>query len=166
MTPEQTSDIDDRPDPRPAHGRPFVPAGFAPPSPPRMPAFWLEPLGPQHNEADHAAWSSSNAHSHGTPGYPDGSWPHEMTAAENLAGLQMHADHFARRLGFTYTVRSAADDDVIGCVYIYPSRDPKVDAEVQSWVRVSHADLDVDLWRTVSEWLDQWPFAAVDYAAR
>lgn len=137
------------------------------PPPPRTSNLWLEPLGEQHNVADFAAWSSSIEHIHATPGYEDSRWPHPMTLQENAGDLRMHADHFDRRLGFTYTVRSTADDDVIGCVYIYPSKDPQLDAHVRSWVRVSHADLDVELWQVVSAWLDeQWPFDVVRYAPR
>jgi hypothetical protein len=157
-------------DPIPAHDGPFVPPHFTPPTPPRTNAFWLEPLGAEHNEADYAAWTSSMEHIKATPGFEDGDWPHPMSLDDNLGDLEMHADHFRRRLGFTYTVRSAVDDDVIGCVYIYPSRrDPEVDAVVRSWVRVSHAGLDTPLWSTVGDWLaEQWPFRAgrIEYAAR
>lgn len=167
MADNQTPDIDERSDPRPAHGRPFVAATFAPPLPPRTETFWLEPLGPQHNEADYAAWTSSVEHIHSTPGFECKQWPHPMTLAENEGDLLMHADHFERQLGFTYTVRSTADDDVIGCVYIYPSKDPSMDVSVRSWVRASHAHLDAELWRTVSEWLQShWPFSSVDYDQR
>ena len=76
-----------------------------------------------------------------------------MPIEENLADLVMHADHFARGVGFTYTVRSTSDDDVIGCVYIYPSKDAEMDVQVTSWVRVSHADLDTELWRSVNQWV-------------
>jgi hypothetical protein len=38
---------------------------------------------------------------------------------------------------------------------------------VLSWVRADRAELDVVLWRAVSDWLTaDWPFATVDYAAR
>jgi hypothetical protein len=156
-------------DPRPAHGGAFVPDEFMPPPPPRTESFWLEPLDPEHNVADYEAWTTSIDHIRATPGFPDSDWPHPMSLDDNFGDLQMHADHFTRRLGFTYTVRSTADDDVIGCVYIYPSRDVEKDADVKSWVRVSHATLDVPLWSTVSEWLSsQWPFreGRVDYAPR
>lgn len=167
MADGETPDIDERPDPRPAHGGPFVPEAFAPPPPPRTTSLWLEPLGVQHNDADYAAWSSSMEHIRATPGFEGSSWPHAMSLAENEGDLAMHADHFDRRLGFTYTVRSTADDDVIGCVYIYPSKDPGVDADVRSWVRATHAALDVPLWRVVSEWLAaEWPFGTVGYAPR
>ena len=157
-------------DPRPAHGDPFVPEGFVAPSPaPRTDHFWLEPLGPQHNEADYAAWTSSMEHIHATPGFGDSTWPEPMSLDDNLGDLRMHADHYDRNVGFTYTVRSTADDDVIGCVYIYPSKDAAMDVQVRSWVRKSHAELDAPLWSAVSAWLvTAWPFRAdrIVYAPR
>jgi hypothetical protein len=56
---------------------------------------------------------------------------------------------------------------VLGCVYIYPSRDERHDADVRSWVRADVAELDVQVHAAVSRWLaEDWPFAAVDYAGR
>jgi hypothetical protein len=153
----------------------FVPAGFEPPHGLRTPEFVLEPLGRQHNERDRAAWGSSIEHIFATPGFdepvdPDGPepWPREMSSADNLRDLEMHARHFRDLEGFTYTVLDPADGDVIGCVYIYPPTDPAFDVRVQSWVRVSHASLDAALWRAVSGWLasDAWPFQRVRYASR
>jgi hypothetical protein len=90
-----------------------------------------------------------------------------MTPDENRADLQRHADDFRTRKGFTYTVLNPAGRDVIGCVYIYPVRESDYDACALSWVRASHAHLDVPLWRAVSEWLKaDWPFATVEYAPR
>ena len=55
-------------------------------------------------------------------------------------------------------------DEVIGCVYIYPSKDEDHDARVESWVRASRAELDSALVHAVSDWLDSdWPFSRVDY---
>lgn len=128
----------------------------------------LEPLGPEHNARDHAAWSSSIDHIHATPGFADWPWPHPMSLEENLADLEAHARDFAERTGFTYTVLDPATDDVLGCLYIYPDAEGEGDALVRSWVRASHADLDVPLWQAVSAWLasDAWPFARVRYASR
>ena len=50
---------------------PFVPEDFEPPPGLRTSGFVLEPLGPQHNQRDHAAWTSSIEHIHATPGYDD-----------------------------------------------------------------------------------------------
>jgi hypothetical protein len=145
---------------------PFVPPEFVVPLRLETAQFVLEPLGPEHNEADYRAWSSSIEHIHGTPGWEESSWPRSMTLDENRADLERHASDFADRTGFTYTVLSP-EGDVIGCVYIYPSREETVEAHVSSWVRASSADLDAPLWRAVSAWLDSdWPFETIDYAAR
>jgi hypothetical protein len=145
----------------------FVPPDFDVPQGLDTPEFVLEPLGPEHNEQDYDAWTSSMEHIAATPGYPDGSWPREMTLDQNRSDLQRHADDFQNRRGFTYTVLDPAGRDVVGCVYIYPVSDDDYDVCVLSWVRVSHAHLDTPLWRAVSEWLDsRWPFVRVQYAAR
>jgi RimJ/RimL family protein N-acetyltransferase len=143
----------------------FVPADFTVPAELVTDRFRLEPLGPEHNERDHEAWMSSIDHIRATPGFPDGSWPSAMSLERNLADLVRHAGDFAARRGFTYSVLDG--DEVIGCVYIYPSRDPAHDAEVLSWVRASRADLDEVLWEAVTKWLaDAWPFESPAYASR
>jgi len=146
---------------------PFVPPAFAPPKRLADPRFVLEPLGPQHNERDYAAWTSSIEHVRATPGFPDGSWPHEMTLDENRGDLERHARDFAARAGFTYTVLDPVDGDVIGCLYIYPIKDVP-GAEVSSWVRADRADLDIPLAEAVAAWLrtDAWPFERVRYMGR
>ena len=144
----------------------FVPPDFVVPRRLETAQFVLEPLRPQHNEADYAAWSTSIEHIHGTPGWEDSTWPRSMTLDENRADLERHASDFENRTGFTYTVLSP-EGEVIGCVYIYPSKKEAVDAEVQSWVRANDADLDPLLWRAVRTWLDSdWPFESIDYAPR
>ena len=153
----------------------FVPADFTVPDGLTTGGFRLEPLGPQHNTADYAAWTASIDHIRATPGFPWGSWPHQMSLAENLRDLERHADDFAGRRGFTYTVLSVPGGEVIGCVYIYPPRDQGSDhpeaggqhAAVRSWVRADHAALDPVLYHAVRAWLDlDWPFRSIEYAAR
>jgi RimJ/RimL family protein N-acetyltransferase len=144
----------------------FVPADFVVPLRLETSQFRLEPLGPEHNDSDYGAWSSSLDHIHATPGWEESSWPREMTLEENRADLQRHADDFENRSGFTYTVLEPGGD-VVGCVYIYPAREGPHDAQVLSWVRASRAELDGPLWRAVSDWLAaEWPLEKVDYAAR
>jgi hypothetical protein len=146
----------------------FVPDDFDPPLGLSTPDFRLEPLGPQHNEADYAAWTSSMQHIHATPGWGTSRWPREMTLDENRNDLERHECDFTARTGFTYTVLDARDD-VIGCVYIYPLHpEPAPGAAlVNSWVRADRAELDVPLHRAVSEWLARdWPFTRIEYAAR
>jgi len=147
----------------------FVPADFTPPTSLDTDQFRLEPLGPQHNEADHAAWMSSIDHIRATPGYADGDWPpvEGMTLDANLSDLRGHADDFVARRGFTFTVLDPDDGDVIGCVYLYPAATDDEDVTAKSWVRASRANLDVPLADAVAAWLDAvWPWPRVNRAGR
>jgi RimJ/RimL family protein N-acetyltransferase len=150
---------------------PFVPPDFQPPTALDHPQFRLRPLGPEHNESDYAAWTSSRGHIRATPGWADAKWPRDMTPEENHQDLVDHARDFADRTGFTYTVLADRPDQggevVIGCVYIYPSKSVEHDATVRSWVRAADAELDTELWRTVSDWLARdWPFERIEHAPR
>ena len=144
----------------------FVPDDFEPPVALDGPGFRLEPLTGEHNARDHAAWSGSMEHIHRTPGFQQGNWPHEMTLDQNLADLIRHDKDFQARRGFTYTVLDP-DDDIVGCVYIYPLAGDPTAANVSSWVTEARADLDTPLYIAVSEWLERdWPFPRVEYGTR
>ena len=151
----------------------FVPEDFAVPDGLIAAEFRLAPLGPQHNEADYAAWTASMDHIRATPGFPDGRWPREMSPEDNLRDLERHAGDFAARRGFTYTVLGADAGDVIGCVYIYPPSGQapggtgRRHAAVRSWVRADRRALDPVLHDAVRAWLERdWPFDSIDYAPR
>lgn len=53
----------------------FVPDDFVVPLELITPRFRLEPLGPQHNADDLAAWTGSIEHIRATPGFHDRDWP-------------------------------------------------------------------------------------------
>jgi hypothetical protein len=90
-----------------------------------------------------------------------------MTLEQNLADLRRHADDFARAVGFTFTVLDPRNDDVIGCVYLYPSTSEACDVRVQSWVRADRAALDVPLADAVARWLAaDWPWERPDRCGR
>jgi hypothetical protein len=146
-----------------------VPDDFAVPQELVTERFRLEPLGPQHNERDHAAWTSSIDHIRSTPGFETSDWPPAggMPLDSNLDDLRRHADDFAKRVGFTYSVIRVPGDDVIGCVYMYPARDDPTVVSVRSWVSAEYAHLDEPLHDAVSQWLaTDWPFTRVRYAPR
>lgn len=134
----------------------------------------LEPLGPEHNERDHRAWTSSIDHIRATPGFRpehwDGDeWPYPMSSEQNLADLADHAREFATGVAFAYTVLDPTDGDVIGCVYVDPvdPGDPD-EARCRSWVRADCAQLDEELHRAVRDWLTgpAWGLAAVRFPGR
>jgi hypothetical protein len=147
----------------------FVPNNFDPPTSLVTGRFRLEPLGPQHNDADHAAWTSSIEHIRATSGFRDGNWPPAggMSLEANLRDLSRHAADFAARRGFTFTVLEPDGGRVIGCVYLYPTTSADHDVTVQSWVRVDKAELDVPLADAVGAWLaSEWPWERVDRCGR
>lgn len=144
----------------------FVPPGFVAPTFLGTNDFWLEPLGPEHNDSDLAAWTSSIEHILSTPGFPNGSWPppEGMSREKNLTDLEQHSEDFAAGKGFTFTVREP-EGDVIGCVYLYPSKSH--DVSVRSWVRESHAHLDRPLAEALVTWIEQeWPWESLDLYGR
>jgi hypothetical protein len=128
----------------------FVPVDFEVPDRLTAEEFRLEPLGPEHNAADYAAWTASIGHIQATPGFAGTGWPHEMSLAENLRDLERQARDFADRHRFTYTALSTRTGEVIGCVYIYPPRGEsqggaslgEQPAAISSWVRADQAALD------------------------
>lgn len=133
--------------------------------------FVLEPLGPEHNARDYKAWTSSLEHIRATPGFtPDhwagDTWPYPMTLEQNHADLVDHAQEFASRTAFAFTVLDPGDGDVIGCVYVDP--DDTADARCRSWVRADRAELDDDLHRTVRAWLTgpEWGLTSVRFPGR
>jgi hypothetical protein len=151
-----------------AHQAPIVADAFPVPSGLTNDGFRLVPLDISYNVGDYAAWTASVDHIRATPGYEGRDWPDlALTLEDNERDLAGHADHFARRVGFTYTVLDPASPEVIGCVYIYPPRSDEYDVDVRSWVRADRADLDKPLYEAVREWLrNDWPFTSPHYAAR
>jgi hypothetical protein len=140
----------------------LVPDDFDVPLRFETPSCVLEPLGPEHNELDYKAWSSSIDHIHATPGFVGRRWPHPMSLAENLADLERHRAEFDSRTAFAYSVLDPQTDDVIGCVYVDPDGAQAGGVTVRSWVRVTRAALDEPLREAMVGWLERdWPFASV-----
>ena len=146
--------------------QPLVPESYEIPEAFAWSRFHLEPLGERHNKRDHNAWMSSVEHIRSTPGFSpeeEPSWPEPMTLEENLADMVRHAKDFESRRGFTYSILEG--DEVIGCIYIYPSRGTEHDAAISSWVRQSYADEDKAVRSALATWIDEvWPFSNPHYA--
>lgn len=147
---------------------PIVPSDFAVPLTLSTVHTVLRPLGPEHNEADHHAWTSNIDHIRSTPGFaPPRQWPEAgMTLDRNLGDLIAHSQHFQDRVGFTYTVVDRNNEDVVlGCVYIYGDATDEAEVDVRSWAITP--ELDREVWVAVSGWLTQaWPFSSLRYETR
>ncbi len=146
----------------------LVPPDFVLPDPVATDEFRLALLGPEHNESDYAAWTSSMDFIRSLPGWETSSWPEPMTLEDNLGDCTSHLARSRSGIDFAYTVLAPDRDEVIGCVYFKPTRPPRPDAvEVLSWVTAEHAALDKPLYDAVTRWLSQdWPWSLVEYAPR
>jgi hypothetical protein len=139
--------------------RPFLPAGFVVPLPPPHPDFEFEILGPEHNESDLAAWTSSIEHIRNSPGWADATWPSRVyTLEENLADLTEHRAQHESGLEFAWTVLRPATREVIGCAYLKPPRSENGPAVATSWVRADLGHLDPVLRAHLRPWwAGAWP---------
>ena len=100
---------------------------------------------------------------------PDGEWPLGLTLEQNIIEMGWHQTEFQFRTSFAYTVVSLDESSILGCMYIYPVRNPGYDVEITMWVRESEAKtgLDEHLFETVSNWIEEsWPFNNPAYPGR
>ena len=79
--------------------------------------FLLEPLGPQHNDSDYDAWTSSMEHIQGHARVPrrQVAAPDGARARTGPIWSGTRATSSSRK-GFTYTVRDPRSRDVVGCL--------------------------------------------------
>ena len=142
----------------------FLPDDFVVPMPPPHSDFVFEVLGPEHNESDLAAWSTSFDQIRSSPGWENSAWPARVySPEENLADLLEHRDHHERRLDFAWTVLDPGTRAVIGCVYLKPPPADGDPAIAKSWVRADRANLDEVLRAHLSPWWEAaWPVPVHD----
>jgi hypothetical protein len=131
------------------HGRSY-PMTSTRPRELELPEFHLVPLGAQHNESDHAAWTSEHR-------------AHPRDARLRVIGLAAGRGHVARRqparagdARARLSPSAPASRSPCSCraprrssaaSYIYPAEEGDGDAEVRSWVRADVAELDGALHR-------------------
>jgi len=147
---------------------PLVPDDFAVPQVLETGRMRLRPLTMGDAVKDYAAVMESEERLR-TVYEPGGEWPLGLTLERNIAELGWHQTEFDLRTSFAYAVVSLDGDEVLGCMYIYPTRKSGYDAEVTMWVRQSRVDegLDEHLFETVERWLaDAWPFENPAYPGR
>jgi len=150
------------------YGTPLVPADFEVPPGLETERLRLRPLCASDAVKDYDAVMTS-AERLKTVFRPGGTWPDGLTLEQNLKELAWHEVEFQNRRSFAYTVVSLDESQVLGCLYLYPTRKGGHDVEVNLWVRASEAEtgLDAHLHETVRRWIaEAWPFASPAYPGR
>jgi hypothetical protein len=147
--------------------QPFVPTDFDVPEKLETPEFRIRPLTVNDVVKDYDAVMTSVEHLKTV--WPGSKWPDGLTLEQDLIDLGWHQKEFQSRRSFAYTVVTLSESQVIGCVYIDPTRRAGFDAEVFLWVRRSElaGGLDAKLYETVQHWLQaDWPFKKVAFPGR
>jgi hypothetical protein len=147
--------------------RPFVPTDFNVPEKLETPEFRIRTLTVNDVVKDYDAVMTSVEHLKTV--WPGSKWPEGLTFEQDLIDLGWHQKEFQTRRSFAYTVVTLSESQVIGCVYIHPTRRSGFDAEVFLWARQSEVagGLEARLYRTVQEWLQaDWPFTKVAFPGR
>lgn len=144
----------------------FVPETFQAPLALEGEGFIIIPIKEIHAELDYKAIMSSVDHLSGVLG---GNWPSGLTLEEDQKVLKHHEWEFENKVGFVYTVMNPSESEVLGCVYLYPSKLDEYDVEIGLWVTSNafEAGLDEILYKTVREWVkSSWPFEQVIFPGR
>jgi hypothetical protein len=147
----------------------FVPENFQVPEKLETDTFRLRQLTVNDVVKDYDAVMTSIDHLQGVFGKRS-TWPSkELTLEQDLIDLGWHQKEFQQRTSFAYTVMNLDESQCLGCVYLFPSQNEEVDAEIYLWVRQSEFDkgLDPILFETVRNWITKvWPFKNVLYPGR
>jgi hypothetical protein len=147
--------------------QPFVPADFAVPEKLETPEFRLRMLTVNDVVKDYDAVMTSSEHLQSV--WPGSGWPEGLTFEQDLIDLGWHQKEFQIRRSFAYTVVTPSESQVLGCVYINPTRRAGFDAEVFLWARQSElaGGLETRLYDQVRAWLRAaWPFHRVAFPGR
>lgn len=148
--------------------RPFVPADFQVPLVLENKHFRIRTLTINDVVKDYDAVMTSIDHLQKM--YPTSNWPNrDLTFEQDLIDLGWHQKEFQLRRSFAYTVVQLDESEVIGCLYIDPTKKGDFEASITMWVRTSvfEEGLDPILYKTVRNWIDaKWPFKKVAYPGR
>ena len=150
------------------YNEPIVPADFDVPQLLETARMRLRPLSINHAVKDYDAVMTSEERLRNVYD-PGGEWPRGLTLEQDIIELGWHQTEFQLRTSFAYTVLSPDESEVLGCMYIYPTRKPGYDVEITMWVRQSRVaeGLDQHLFETVEAWIaDCWPFTSPAYPGR
>ncbi len=152
-----------------SHSDSFVPDDFKIPHKLENQHFRIRMLTIHDLVKDYDAVKTSIDHLQGVFG-PTSDWPAaDLTLEQDLIDLAWHQKEFQRRTSFAYSVVSLDEDQVIGCVYIYPTSKVGSQAIAIMWVRSSFVSGGMDdiLFSTVKQWLDEkWPFEKISFPGR
>jgi len=146
----------------------FIPVDFVVPDTLENEHFRIRMLSVNDVVKDYDAVMTSIEHLNKM--HPTSNWPtKDLTFEQDLIDLGWHQKEFQMRSSFAYTVVSLDENQVLGCLYINPTKKGDFNARITMWVRASEIDkgLDPILFDSVKKWISEdWPFEKVAYLGR
>jgi hypothetical protein len=124
--------------------------------------FHLRQISPDDTEIDMIAVMGSRERLWSIYGAAWGWPPATMTAEQDRADLQRHADEMERNESFNYGLFDAGESMLAGCLYIDPPERVGADADISWWVidRFVGRPLEQRLDEFVPVWIEgAWPFS-------
>ena len=142
----------------------WLPAGFRHPERVDLPTgHHLRPIRGSDTEIDYPAVMGSRERLWDVYGEAWGWPPATMTVEQDREDLERHAREIEAHESFNYALLDAAEERLLGCVYIDPTDEPDADALVSWWVVDDAVGTDIEraLDDFVPRWLaEEWPFRA------
>jgi hypothetical protein len=123
----------------------------------------LRPIRGSDTEIDYPAVMGSRERLWEIYGEAWGWPPPTMTVEQDREDLERHAREIEAHESFNYALLDAAEERLLGCVYIDPADEPDADAVVSWWVVDDAVGTEVEraLDAFVPRWLAaEWPFRA------
>ena len=149
---------------------PWLPADFVHPTYVDVPpGHHLRPIRAEDTDIDMVAVMGSRERLWSIYGEAWGWPPATMTAEQDRADLQRHADEMETHESFNYALFDADETALLGCVYIDPADKPGADADISWWVVDEQVgtELEVALDGLVPRWIAEvWPLEAPRYVGR
>lgn len=128
--------------------------------------FHFRQIGPDDTELDMVAVMSSQERLWSIYGEVWGWPPATMTAEQDRADLQRHADEMQRNESFNYALFDSKETVLAGCLYIDPPERVGADADLSWWVidQLVGTTLDEAVGRFIPTWIESgWPFTRPRY---
>ena len=123
----------------------------------------LRPIRGSDTEIDYPAVMGSRERLWSIYGDAWGWPPATMTLEQDREDLERHAREIEAHESFNYALLDAAEERLLGCVYIDPTDEPGTDAVVSWWVVDDAAGTEIEraLDEFVPRWLaEEWPLRA------
>ncbi|MFN2396127.1 MAG: hypothetical protein ABR597_10615 [Bacteroidales bacterium] len=150
-----------------AQDKSFVPDGFTPPVAFETEFFHFRSLS--HSDPRIDENYKMNAYHYLPERVPHmGAWHRlDVPMGDDLIGHAYYDRIPQNKDSFVYPVLKKGEENMIGSIYIRPSKNAEYDAQITMWLRIDDSAANEAFYKTVREWIDkEWPFKNPDFSSQ